>query len=52
MAALGLAVASSTPAQEMVRTDISGRFEHVVAYFVTGIAFMLACPTSARVGQI
>ena len=42
MAALGLAVASWTPAQEMVRTGVSGQLEHVVAYFVAGIAFMLA----------
>ena len=26
----------------MVRTGLGGKLEHVVAYFVTGIAFMLA----------
>jgi VanZ family protein len=41
---IGLAVASWTPGQEMVRTGFNTRLEHLVAYLITGIAVISAYP--------
>ena len=35
-----LAIASWTPGQDMIRTGLNGLLEHVIAYLLTGIAFM------------
>ena len=40
VATLVLAVASWTPAEDMIRTGMGGLYEHAIAYFVTGTAFM------------
>ena len=44
---LGLAVLSLTPSTTMVRTGLSGHLEHVVAYLITGVTFMLGYPERA-----
>jgi VanZ family protein len=41
---IGLAVASWTPGQEMVRTGFNTRLEHLAAYLIAGIAVILAYP--------
>ena len=41
---IGLAVASWTPGQEMVRTGFNTRLEHTVAYLIAGIATIIAYP--------
>jgi VanZ family protein len=41
---IGLAVASWTPGQEMVRTGFNTRLEHAVAYLIAGIATIIAYP--------
>ena len=41
---IGLAVASWTPGQEMVRTGFSTRLEHTLAYLIAGIAAIIAYP--------
>ena len=41
---IGLAVASWTPGQEMVRTGFNTRLEHTVAYLIAGIAAIIAYP--------
>jgi VanZ family protein len=41
---IGLAVASWTPGQEMVRTGFNTRLEHMAAYLIAGIAFIIAYP--------
>jgi VanZ family protein len=41
---IGLAVASWTPGQEMVRTGFNTRLEHVAAYLIAGIAVIIAYP--------
>ena len=35
-----LAIGSWTPAEEMVRTGMSGSLEHVIAYLITGFVFI------------
>ena len=44
LATIALAVASWTPGEEMVRTGMNGHLEHVIAYLLTALAFMLAYP--------
>jgi len=41
---VGLAVASWTPGEEMVRTGFNTRLEHTVAYLIAGIAIIIAYP--------
>jgi VanZ family protein len=41
---IGLAVASWTPGQEMIRTGFNTRLEHTVAYLIAGIATIIAYP--------
>jgi VanZ family protein len=41
---IGLAVASWTPGQEMVRTGFNTQLEHTTAYLMTGIAVLAAYP--------
>jgi VanZ family protein len=41
---IGLAVASWTPGEEMVRTGLNTRLEHTVAYLIAGIATIIAYP--------
>ena len=41
---IGLAVASWTPGQEMIRTGYNTRLEHAVAYLIAGIATIIAYP--------
>jgi len=41
---IGLAVASWTPGQEMVRTGFNTRLEHLAAYLIAGIAVITAYP--------
>jgi hypothetical protein len=41
---LGLAVASWTPGDYMIRTGARGSFEHVGAYFVATLLFVFAYP--------
>jgi hypothetical protein len=41
---IGLAVASWTPGQEMVRTGFNTRLEHTTAYLMAGIAVLAAYP--------
>jgi VanZ family protein len=45
LAIIALAVASWTPGDEMVRTGLNGHLEHVIAYLLTALAFMLAYPS-------
>jgi VanZ family protein len=40
LAAAGLAVASWTPGDEMIRTGMNTHLEHAIAYLITGIAFI------------
>jgi VanZ family protein len=40
----GLAIASWTPGQEMVRTGLNTRLEHVAAYLIAGVAVITAYP--------
>ena len=42
---IGLAVASWTPGQDMVRTGFNTRLEHVAAYLITGITVLVAYPS-------
>jgi VanZ family protein len=42
LSALGLVVASWTPADYMIRTFARGSFEHVGAYFITTLLFLFA----------
>ena len=50
---IGLAVASWTPGQEMIRTGFSTRLEHTVAYLIAGIAAIIAPrkPSTGRSGK-
>jgi VanZ family protein len=41
---IGLAVASWTPGQEVVRTGFNTRLEHMAAYLIAGIAVIIAYP--------
>ena len=41
---IGLAVASWTPGQEIVRTGFNTRLEHTTAYLMAGIAVLAAYP--------
>jgi VanZ family protein len=41
---IGIAVASWTPGEEMVRTGFNTRFEHMAAYLIAGIAVIIAYP--------
>lgn len=41
---IGLAVASWTPGQEMIRTGFNTRLEHTAAYWVAGAFVILAYP--------
>jgi VanZ family protein len=41
---VGLAVASWTPGQEMLRTGFNTRLEHVGAYLIAGIVVIVAYP--------
>jgi hypothetical protein len=41
---VGLAVASWTPGQEMIRTGFNTRLEHVAAYLIAGISVIIAYP--------
>jgi VanZ family protein len=41
---IGLAAASWTPGQEMVRTGFNTRLEHVAAYLIAGITVIIAYP--------
>src|SRR6516225_3841840 len=41
---IGLAVASWTPGEEMIRTGFNTRLEHTVAYLIAGIAVIIAYP--------
>ena len=45
LAIIALAVATWTPGDEMVRTGLNGHLEHVIAYLLTALAFMLAYPS-------
>jgi hypothetical protein len=45
LAIIALAVASWTPGDEMVRTGLNGHLEHIIAYLLTALAFMLAYPS-------
>jgi len=38
----GLALASWLPGDEMIRTGVNGRFEHTVAYLISGLAVFTA----------
>lgn len=44
LAIVALAVASWTPGEEMVRTGLNTRLEHVIAYLLAASAFMFAYP--------
>jgi VanZ family protein len=41
---IGLAIASWTPGEEMIRTGFNTRLEHTVAYLIAGIAVIVAYP--------
>jgi VanZ family protein len=41
---IGLAVASWTPGQDIVRTGFNTQLEHMVAYLIAGIAVLVAYP--------
>jgi hypothetical protein len=44
LSVLGLAVASWTPGEEMIRTGVRGSFEHIAAYFISTLMLMCAYP--------
>jgi hypothetical protein len=41
---IGLAIASWTPGEEMIRTGFNIRLEHTAAYLIVGIAVIVAYP--------
>jgi VanZ family protein len=44
LAVVGLAVASWTPGEEMIRTGMNGKLEHAIAYLLTCFAFTQGYP--------
>jgi hypothetical protein len=44
---VGLAIASWTPGEEMIRTGVRGSFEHIAAYFISTLMLVYA----TRVGR-
>jgi VanZ family protein len=44
---LGLAVASWTPGDEMIRTGLDPRLEHMLGYTITGVVGVIAYPRKA-----
>ena len=41
---VGLAVASWTPGEDMIRTGVRGSFEHIAAYFISTLMLVCAHP--------
>jgi VanZ family protein len=44
LSVVGLAVASWTPGEEMIRTGVRGSFEHIAAYFISTLMLVCAYP--------
>ena len=44
LSVVGLAVASWTPGEEMIRTGVRGSFEHIAAYFISTLMLVRAYP--------
>ena len=44
LSVLGLAIASWTPGEHMIRTGVRGSFEHIVAYFIPALMVVCAYP--------
>src|SRR5215471_17872991 len=46
LSVVGLAVASWTPGEYMIRTDARGSLEHIAAYLISTLLFVFAFPRS------
>ena len=44
LSVLGLVLASWTPGEDMIRTGVRGSLEHVAAYLISTLLFVLAYP--------
>jgi VanZ family protein len=44
LSVVGLAVASWTPGEDMIRTGVGGSFEHIAAYFISTLMLVCAYP--------
>jgi VanZ family protein len=44
LSVLGLVLASWTPGEDMIRTGVNGSLEHVAAYLISTLLFLLAYP--------
>jgi VanZ family protein len=44
LSVLGLALASWTPGEHMIRTGVKGSLEHMTAYLISTLLFVLAYP--------
>jgi VanZ family protein len=47
LSVLGLALASWTPGEDMIRTGVRGSFEHIAAYFISTLLLVSAFPRSS-----
>ena len=47
LSVLGLALASWTPAEDMIRTGVRGSFEHIAAYFISTMLWVSAFPRTS-----
>lgn len=47
LSVLGLAVASWTPGEHMIRTGLRGSFEHIAAYLISTLVFVSAFPRTS-----
>jgi VanZ family protein len=45
LSVVGLAIASWTPGEEMIRTGARGSFEHIAAYFISTLMLVGAYPS-------
>ena len=45
LSVVGLAIASWTPGEEMIRTGVRGSFEHIAAYFIGTLMLVGAYPS-------
>jgi VanZ family protein len=47
LSVLGLALASWTPGEDVIRTGVRGSFEHIAAYLISTLLFVSAFPRSS-----
>jgi VanZ family protein len=48
LGAAGLALASWTPSEDLIRPGLGGLPEHLLAYFLTGVSVMIGYPKRSR----